>query len=187
MKFPHWQYFISLESSLNETTRYVELAEPNYSVFSIEYARILLSTAAEVDVVCKLVCDRIAPSSKAGNMDDYRKLILTSYPQFPTIKIQIPRLESDITPWDTWNNGNNPDWWRNYNKVKHERGKFFEEANLKNSLYALGGLFAILLYFYQPEACRGDLYPFPRLLDYDGFPKCIFNDTVIELPDFPRK
>ena len=59
MKYPHWQYFISLESSLNETTRYVELSETNYPVFSIEYARILLSTASEVDVVCKLLCTKI--------------------------------------------------------------------------------------------------------------------------------
>lgn len=187
MKFPHWQYFISLESSLNETTRYVELSEANYSVFSIEYARILLSTAAEVDVVCKLLCDRIAPLSKAGNIDDYRKLILAHYPNFPKIRIQIPRLESDIVPWDAWNSDNNPDWWRNYNKVKHDRGKHFEEANLKNSLYALGGLFAVLLYFYQPDACRGNLYPFPRLLDYEGFPGYLINDAVVELPDFPRK
>src|SRR5574337_351590 len=119
MKFPHWQYFISLESSLNETTRYVELSEANYLVFSIEYARILLSTAAEVDVVCKLLCDRIAPATKAGNMDEYQNAILTCYPNFPSIKIQVPHLEIDITPWDAWHNGNNTDWWRNYNKVKH--------------------------------------------------------------------
>jgi hypothetical protein len=55
MKYPHWQYFISLETSLDETTRYVELSEANYPVFSVEYARILLSTASEVDVVCKLL------------------------------------------------------------------------------------------------------------------------------------
>ena len=187
MKFPHWQYFLSLESSLNETTRYVELAEENYSVFSIEYARILLSTAAEVDVVCKLLCDKIAPSPKTGNIDDYRKLILATYPKFPNIKIQVPRLELDILPWEAWNNSNNPDWWRNYNKVKHERGKFFKEANLQNSLYALCGLFAVLLYFYQPEACKGDLYPFPQLLDYDRFPGYMITDSVVELPDFPRK
>jgi hypothetical protein len=187
MKFPHWQYFISLESSFNETTRYVELAEANYSAFSIEYARILLSTAAEADVICKLLCERTDPSSKAVNIDDYQKLILTAFPKFPNIKIQVPRLESDILPWEAWNNGNNPDWWRNYNKVKHERGKYFEEANLRNSLYALGGLFAMLLYFYQPEASKGDLYPFPQLLDYDRFPGYLITDTAIELPDFPRK
>lgn len=187
MKFPHWQYFISLESSLYETTRYVELSESNYSVFSIEYARIFLSTSAEVDVVCKLLCGKIQPKSKAGNIDDYRNLVMAHYPNFHKVKVQIPRLESEIYPWEAWNIDDNPDWWRNYNKVKHERGKYFEEANLKNSIYALGGLFALLLYFYQTDACRGDLYPFPRILDYEGFPGYLITDTVVELPDFPRK
>lgn len=186
MKFPHWQYFISLEASLNETTRYVELSEANYSVFSIEYARILLSTAAEVDVVCKLLCEQISHSSKAENIDDYRKIILPIYHSFPKIRIQIPCIESDITPWESWSSGKNPDWWKNYNNVKHERGKYFEKANLRNSLYALGGLFAVLLYYYQPEAYKGDLYPFPRLLDYDKFPGYRIVNPGIELPDFPR-
>ena len=97
MKLPHWQYFISLESSLNESTRYVELSEANFPTFSIEYARILLSTAAEVDVVCKLLCERIAPATQVGNMDEYRNVMLTCYPNFPGIKIQVPGLERDIT------------------------------------------------------------------------------------------
>lgn len=186
MKFPHWQYFISLEASLNETTRYVELSEDNYPAFSIEYARILLSTAAEVDVVCKLLCDQIAPTAKPGNIDEYRSIILNCYPKFTSIKIQVPRLERDITPWDAWSNGTNPDWWRNYNKVKHDRGTFFAQANLKNSLYALCGLFAVLLYFYQPEAYKGDLHPFPRLIDYERFPGYLIANQGMELPDFPR-
>jgi hypothetical protein len=186
MKHPHWQYFISLESSLNETTRYVELSETNYPVFSIEYARILLSTAAEVDVVCKVLCGRIDSSAKAGNIDDYSKIILSAYPKFPQIRIQVPRLETDLIPWASWDNGTNPDWWRNYNNVKHERGTYFEQANLKNSLYALSGLFAVLLYYYQPEAYKGDLYPFPRLIDYENFPGYLIANSGIELPDFPR-
>ena len=186
MKFPHWQYFISLEKSLNETTRYVELSDKNFSVFSVEYARILLSTAAEVDVVCKLLCEQINPSSKAGNIDDYRKVILAKYPNFPKIKIQVPHMEADIAPWEDWDKSKNPDWWRNYNNVKHERVSYFDEANLKNSLHALCGLFALLLYYYQPEAYQGDLQPFPQIIDYDRFPGFLIAHPGMELPDFPR-
>jgi hypothetical protein len=186
MKYPHWQYFISLETSLNETTRYVELSETNYPVFSIEYARILLSTASEVDVVCKLLCAKVDSAAKAGNIDDYRKIILSAYPKFPQIKIQVPRLEMDISPWEDWGKDKNPEWWRNYNNVKHERGKYFEEANLKNSLFALSGLFAVLLYYYQVEAYKGDLHPFPRLIDYEKFPGYLIVTPGMELPDFPR-
>lgn len=187
MKYPHWQYFIALESSLNETTRYVELSESNYPAFSIEYARILLSTAAEVDVVCKQLCAKINPTVKAENIDQYRKIILAVYPKFPQIKIQVPRLEKDIVPWKSWENEVNPDWWRNYNNVKHDRGKHYEEANLKNSLYALSGLFAVLLYYHQPEVYKGNLGPFPHLIDYENSPGYFKTHGGIELPDFPRK
>src|SRR5688572_31364251 len=133
MKYPHWQYFIALENSFKETVRYVELSEKNYSTFSVEYAGLLLSTASEVDVVCKLLCNRIAPAAKADDMDKYRQAMLATYPRFSTIKILVPPMEADIEPWKAWGAGTNPDWWRMHNKVKHDRGSYFEEANLKNA------------------------------------------------------
>ena len=67
-----------------------------------------------------------------------------------------------------------------------ERGKYFEEANLGNSLFALGGLFAVLLYYYQIEAYKGDLHTFQRLIDYEKFPGYLIANPGMELPDFPR-
>ncbi len=185
MRLPYWQYFISLDTAFGETTRFVELSQRNYQTFSIEYVRIFLSTASEVDVVCKLLCNRIAPSKKANNIDDYRKLILDRYPKFATIKIGVPSLEKDIAPWADWNHQTNPEWWTQHNKVKHERGTYLEFANLKNSLNALCGLFAVLLYYYQPEAFDGRLQPEPSVLHYDGFPGRRVTRASMNLPDFP--
>jgi hypothetical protein len=51
MSFPHWQYFIAIESDLENTARYVEVTPGNFRTYSVEYARILLSAGSEVDVM----------------------------------------------------------------------------------------------------------------------------------------
>ena len=34
-----------------------------------------------------------------------------------------------VLPWDTWNQNQNPDWWRKYQLVKHHRDQYFADAN----------------------------------------------------------
>jgi len=55
MSFPHWQYFIAIESDLENTARYVEVAEDNFGTYSVEYSRILLSASSEIDPKCPCV------------------------------------------------------------------------------------------------------------------------------------
>jgi hypothetical protein len=50
---PHWNYLLAIERDLDEISRFVEFDEKNFDCFSIEIARLLLASAAEVDVVCK--------------------------------------------------------------------------------------------------------------------------------------
>lgn len=57
----HWRYFIALEQDLEGTTRYVEPAEDNFKTYSVEFTRLLLSACSEIDVVCKVLCQKIDP------------------------------------------------------------------------------------------------------------------------------
>lgn len=86
MSHPHWQYFVAIESDLEKAGRYVDIAQANFSTYSIEFARILLSASAEVDVVSKLVCEEINPNRSYKNMDDYRECMLSRYPRFPSFE-----------------------------------------------------------------------------------------------------
>ena len=56
-----------------------------------------------------------------------------------------------------------PDWWRAYNKVKHERNSHFKEASLINTLNSTAGLFILLLLFHRKLAESGRLSPNPIL------------------------
>jgi hypothetical protein len=164
MSFPHWQYFIAIESDLENTTKYVEIAEKNFKTYSIEYARILLSASAEVDVISKLVCQKINPEKHYNNINDYRDCIAAFSPDFHLFKITIPRYGLEIRPWENWGKGENPTWWQSYNKIKHERDKFFEEANLENVLDSVAALFSLELAYHRNLL---HMTPWPKLLNID--------------------
>ena len=64
---PHWNYLIAVERELELLSRYIEFDSRNFCCFSIEIARLLLTSGAEIDVVCKQVCQAIAPGSQNGH------------------------------------------------------------------------------------------------------------------------
>jgi len=186
MKYPHWNYFLSLEKDFINTIRYVEIDDNNSGTSSVEYTKLLLSACSEIDVVCKLLCKKVDPESNANNIDEYKAILLGKYPNIYKIEIQIPRYEELIKPWASWETNINPDWWRSYNKVKHQRDIYAGEANQANTIMSLAGLFGLLLYYYQPEFYKQDLSPLPDLFEYENMPGYLIVNTVVELPDFPR-
>ena len=164
MTHQYWQFFIALESDLDSTTRYVECSEDNYETYSVGFAQIILSACSEVDVVSKLLCDKVQPNNSAGNINEYRLIIHSNYTLLHDLEILIPRYNLSFKPWQIWATGSNPDWWRLYNKVKHERHNYFKEANLKNALLSVSGLFCLVLYLYHQELRANVLQPWPKLL-----------------------
>jgi hypothetical protein len=183
MSFHYWQYFLAIETSLHETTRYVELTSNNYKTYSIEFARILLSASSEVDVLCKLLCEKIDITKRNKNMDDYRNIITEKYPNFYSMKVLVPRYGIELTPWERWENQENPGWWKSYNKVKHNRNDNFQDANLENTLVAVAGLFCLVLYYYQQELYGLKLSPWSELLSIEHEPDNITIGKYV-LPDF---
>jgi len=162
---PHWNYLLALDADLVALSRYVEFSEQNFNCFSIEMARVLLAASAEVDVVCKQLCQTVNPASSADNIDAYRPELTTAFPLIPKLKVLIPRFGLTLHPWDEWNKVTGvPFWWTAYNKVKHQRHTHYERASLKNTLNAVAGLFVVVLHLYKDKAKFGELVPSPHLL-----------------------
>ena len=159
----HWNYFLSLDEDLARLSRFIEFDQDNFSSFSIECARILLAAASEVDIVAKQICQEFVAGSSAKNINEYREVICSGFPQFPEVQVMIPRYGINLAPWDRWSDAENPDWWRAYNKVKHERNSNFKEASLSNTLNSTAGLFILLLLFHRKLAESGRLSPNPIL------------------------
>ena len=184
---PHWNYFLALERDLEAASRYVEFCAANFETYSIEFAHLLLSSASEVDTIAKCICTILDPSAKADNINKYREVIKAAAENetFPArvkgkevaipigvkerlsdIKICIPRYNIVCTPWKSWAEDKNPEWWTSYNKVKHERNLHFNKATLRNVLNALAGLLAVNYLYCRVELSKSNL---SRLLcEYRG-------------------
>jgi hypothetical protein len=154
MRYPHWQFFESLDDDLHSLSRVIEFDKDNFSTHSVQLARLYLSVCSEIDVVAKLLCARVDPSKTPDNINEYRSLIAGRYPNFSVLKIELPAHALDFQPWSAWSSGTNPLWWGSYNKVKHQRNTHYREANLGNVLESAAGLLVMLTYYHQPE-----LYP----------------------------
>jgi len=151
----HWNYFIALEDDLASVSRYIEFCTANMNVFSIELAHLLFAAASEVDVLAKRICDIVEPSKKRRNIDDYRSVLVNSsnipirFDKLFAIQLTMPRYGLAFTPWENWAQDKNPDWWRNYNNVKHARDEYFHQATLHNAINSVGALMIMNLYYHR--------------------------------------
>jgi len=175
----HWNYFIALEQDLEVVARYIEFSERNFDTYSIELAHLLFAAASEVDVVAKLVCERVSPHAPRGNINDYRVVLLAEFPDISSKHIFVPRYGLTLTPWENWTGLNNPDWWRSYNNVKHERDAHFHEATLKNALNALGALLIVTFIHYSYSLATGGA---PRLDPRNTTEQLRPDSTLLRLP-----
>lgn len=161
----HWNYFLALESDLARLSRFVEFNEGNFDTYSIEMVHLLLATCSEVDVVMKQLCEMQPTHAHESNMDEYRALLANlADPALSNVRVSMSRFGLELTPWANWSNDENPDWWRDHNKVKHTRAKHYQRANLKNVLNAVSGLFVALIFHYRDEGEVRALIPAPQLL-----------------------
>jgi hypothetical protein len=120
----------------------------------------------------------------ANKIHLYREQIIAKYPLFTTMRVVVPRYGFFLEPWRDWERGETPLWWRSYNNVKHERDAHFSDANLDNVLWAVAGLFCLVLYFYQPALYANELKPWTRLFALPKEPGYRMLEQNYGLPDF---
>jgi hypothetical protein len=181
--YRHWQHFLALEADFAKTARYVEFSQENFATFSIEYVKLLLAIGSEVDVLCKILCEKIGTAAKRDNINDYRACI-TAHSQIAAEEVLVRRYDLTFKPWDSWAHGQNPIWWRSYNNVKHERDTYFHEANLENCANAVSGLFVGVIYCHKAEKSTDTLEPYPILLGREKEPGHLLLQSDYAVPDF---
>ena len=164
MKDLHYQYFLALDEDFVQTIRYAELTEANFKTYSIEFTKLLFSICSEVEIVCKQMCSIINPSQDYSHLeiDKLGDTFLTKYPKFAEVDISVPKLSDSIRPWERWDKffknkegkeqRATPFWWQNYNHVKHSRHTNYHLASQKSVLYALAGLYTLLIYWFYEES-----------------------------------
>jgi len=88
MKYPHWQYFLSIECEIINISKYIEICSKNYKTFSIELVKLFLTICSEIDVVAKLLCKNVdlkmynhLTGKKNANISIYRTIICKHFPK----------------------------------------------------------------------------------------------------------
>ncbi|WDE07826.1 hypothetical protein SG34_013630 [Thalassomonas viridans] len=140
-----WQYYKTFEDDINRLSRYVEITEDNFSVYSVELTRLFLSICSEVDVVLKEKCKLIL-NKKVSKMPDYLKILHNSDSIRADQNVVSGRFGLNFLPWKSATTCESPKWWKDHNKVKHDRSEYYTKANLGNVLEALAGLYVANLH-----------------------------------------
>ena len=97
-----WNYFLAIESDLEDISRYIEFSNANLGTYSIKLAHILLSASSEVDVIMKQLCQLVLSNQSLTNINDYRRVIKNCLPVFINEEIRIDRFGLSYKPWDNW-------------------------------------------------------------------------------------
>lgn len=139
-----WNYYLSLESDLANTSRYIEpLCQEN--VHSFEFAKLLILACTEIESVFKAICSNIEESQTAGNIGQYKEAILGKYPKITEVVVSVARIGRSIKPFEEWSGGR-LSWWDAYQNVKHSRENSFELASYINATYAIAALYISIFY-----------------------------------------
>ena len=172
-----WPFYIRLEKDFINTLTYVEFSQDNFLTYSVEFEKQLLAIGSEIDVLCKLLCEKIDSTKHPSNMDGYSSL-LCGYRNITVTKISFIINQQDYIPFDGWTVGNNPSWWKAYNKVKHERLKSdnYKKGNLENVFMALSGLYLLnRLYYKRIKNSALEIGPNPQsqIFSVTGWDVCV--------------
>jgi hypothetical protein len=149
MNRKYWDYFLYLEEDLFKCNRFVEFARDNELAYSIEFARIIMAASAEIDTVAKEFCSLMNGSKRAGKILEYAEIIQRDYPKIVDVEVKTNNEEISIKPWAKWNKNMSPNWWKEYNDIKHDRNINYQKANMINAISSVSALLVILLYYYH--------------------------------------
>jgi hypothetical protein len=164
----YWDYYRSIEDDLIQASRYVEFCKQNYKCYSIHFARIITTAGSELDMAFKELCGAIDKRSDAGKINQYRSVIRKRFPSIHESRRYVRGYGLIIQPFSSWATGKTPDWWRlGFNKLKHERNRYFDNANLENALNVVSALMIILFHYYsikEPNHREFGILEAPRLI-----------------------
>lgn len=176
-----WQYFLTLESDLDDTFRYIDpVGQEN--VHSFEFAKILILACTEVESVFKALCCEITAQKSADTIRKYREIILDRFPKITEAKVQIKRLGRAVCPFEGWEK-ESPKWWRAYQGVKHNRGEYFSNATYQNATVALAGLYVLIFYLAKLTHIQFNDYV-SKCFESDYESTRLVYDPQKQLPDF---
>jgi len=155
--------FILIQSDLMKLFEYIEPSDENLNSYSYRIHALLMRTCIEVEAKFKAILKEniFNPVDRNGdartennwNINDYKKVDKTHH--LSSYKVHIPIWNGNSSvfiPFYEWNRNSSLRWYQAYNKSKHNRMEQFKEANFRNLLNAVTGLFVLLSSQFRTES-----------------------------------
>jgi len=154
-----WELYLDLERQFENFLEYVPYMEGNEYTYSFKLLNMILSIGGHVDSAFKEMarypkfsanseCKKILELLKANKTIEITlplKAIEKEY-GISNKRVVFKRLpeRQEVVPFEPRSKtAISPHWWKIYNGLKHDVVVNLQEANLLNTLYALGGAFLI--------------------------------------------
>ncbi len=139
----------SAEAALESAVKFVPYCSEHLSVWSPQFAQIILDCASQVDSIWKAAERTQNPSSsndKRTLKDHWARYRSSVAPQ--KIVFFGGPTPAVVEPFSVWSDPSfqSPRWWQAYNKLKHDRFSNQSEATLAHAVDAVGGLLLAIIY-----------------------------------------
>ena len=178
-----------LQKDLQNLFDFVEPTDLNQLCFSYRIHELFIRCCIEVEANLNAILMENGYNKATDlNMDDYKKVnvshLLSEY------EVALPIWEGQCgtrKPFANWAIGKGLEWYKSYNKVKHQRNIEFAKANLSNLIDSICGLVAVLSAQFLTESfIPGNDY---LLLDGEGngMETAIGDYFRVRFPVFPEE
>lgn len=167
----YWNGYKLIEERFIATAKYISVSKDNYATFSDEYLDIIILCCSELDSVAtqyskylpKEETAKLHMSNIIARMNAIKKYDL---PDLNGYQLKTKPIYSKIKlyPFSQAEEYESPDWWKDYNHLKHERTEkdnsgryFYMRANLKNALHSLAALYIMIYKLYDKVEEKEDV------------------------------
>lgn len=155
---------MDLERQFIDFLNYVPYLDGNENVYSFRLMNLILAIGAHVDSAfkemfrCPVFSKKYPEILKRVNdvkatITDYRELEKEyCLSKREVVFKRLPEREN-VLPFQQFESSKSPEWWTDYNEIKHEFSLNFKKANLKSVKDALAGAF-LLNVVHKPAILR---------------------------------
>ena len=175
-----WQRFLSIEEDFLKARNYIEFNKDNENVYSEFFNKSVILLGAEIEACMKELCSEISKpqKSKAGNIGEYKLIILSFYPSITKLKVRLRDTDIEYVPFENWDNQQLP-WWVYYNSIKHNT--IDKKADMKTAFTMLSAQYLLLFAIDTTKRVREEAYKNSK----EKAPICLYfdNSKLLTSPD----
>ena len=142
-----WRYYSYIEKDLIKLSRFIDLDEENFKVFSDEIHKQLITIGIEFENISRNLCDfNNINLPKHSNINDFKSWFPKDIENAEVILI-FSQKEISFFPYKE--HDGKLLWWNSYNSIKHNRNYNYKKIFLKDLLNGLAALFYAEMFFIK--------------------------------------